>query len=598
MSIATAFRSSFSRRKMARFLGAPSKSEAALWLEAINPLSGLTVPRAIQIFDQARLGCYTQLQWLYQEIEAADPTLLVCSERRAAGVAEIDWTIETLSAARVGSAKWDKTLAAEQQAYLEGAIGACTNLLDGIEHIGAAFFCGFAHATPRYSLDGLELQTIETLDAWNFCLDRHTGSWLWNPDCRTITDGTGLEAIPDTELLTLRRPRHIDYPALAIYIRSALGEAQWGRFMERYGIPPVMIVMPEFAEDTDEARYMEAANKVARGGSGALPFGSSVSYATEARNVNPFSDYLKHQQELIVLMATGGLLTSLAQAGSGTLAGGAHEDSWESVVARDSRVIAAALNRRVVTDLLNRAYPGRHHLARFGFETEASPTPAQVFETAGKATAAGWRVTQAELTERTGYALEPMPQAVGISDGLPMAGSGIHPRDAAQAAATDGDIQQASLNGAQVQALQQILGDVSRKQLPVDAAIEMLAAAFPLLAPDRIRLMVQSAASFTPAPMISNKSSTSSATIETAAVDALAEARAQNLAPVIDRLLDALAETDDAAMRAALQSLYADLPALAATLDTTADTSLIERILADAVGSGYAESTTQKGAKS
>ena len=83
-------------------------------------------------------------------------------------------------------------------------------------------------------------------------------------------------------------------------------------------------------------------------------------------------------------------------------------------------------------------------------------------------------------------------------------------------------------------------------------------------------------------------------------VDALAEARALDLAPVIDRLLDALGETDEAAMREALAGLLADLPKLAAAAGADADTDLVERILSDAVGAGYRESGqsgTQEGRK-
>ncbi len=547
MNLLQTIRNRLAGRTRAAFAARPGKSEAQVWFETVNPLAGLTVPRAVQIFDQARHGCYAQLQWLYQEIEAADPTLLVCAERRSAGVAEIDWKIETLSAARAGRVRWDEALAAEQQAFLEGALGACDDLLGGIEHLGSAFFRGFAHAVPRYSPDGLELAAIETLDGWNFCLDRAAGTWLWNPDCKAIVDGKGLEPIPDGELITLRRPRHIDYPALAIYIRAALGEAQWGRFMERYGIPPVMIVMPEFADETDETRYMEAADKVARGGSGALPYGSTVSYATEARGVNPFSDYLKHQQELIVLMATGGLLTSLAEAGSGTLAGGAHEDTWESVVRRDSRVIAEAFNRRVVADLLDRAYPGRPRLARFAFETEAAPSAGEVFDVAVKAAGAGWRVTARDLRERTGYELEAAP-AVQTAPG-----GGMFAANKRQTPLqNDGTALQNGDGG----------GAGSREGSGAEG------------------------------PRI--------ASYEAAAVEALAEARAKGLAPVIDRLLDALGETDEAAMRETLAGLLADLPKLAAALDADADTDLVERILTDAVGAGYRESGqsgTQEGRK-
>lgn len=66
---------------------------------------------------------------------------------------------------------------------------------------------------------------------------------------------------------------------------------------------------------------------------------------------------------------------------------------------------------------------------------------------------------------------------------------------------------------------------------------------------------------------------------------------------MIDRLLDALGETDEAAMRAVLADLLADLPRLAeAAAASDADASLLERILSDAVGAGFADSAeTKKG---
>ena len=491
-----------------------SKGEGTLWREAMNPLRGLTVTKAVAIFDNARLGCYADLMWLYNEIEAADPTLLICAERRAAGVEELDWSIATKKAGRVGAA-WDETLAAEQVRFLEAAYGACGNLLDGIEALSAAFFRGFAHVLPRYATDGLALTAVERLDGWNFAFNRRTGRWHWNPEAHSAAAVESLAEIPETELASVVRTRHIDYPALSIYIRAALGEKQWGLFMERYGVPPVMIVMPEFADATDEARYLEAAQRVARGGSGALPYGSQVTYATEARGTNPFSEYLKHQQELVVLLATGGIATSLAMpAGLGNGPSDEHGDTWRTIVRRDARVIAQAFNRRVTADLLAAAYPGRPALAEFVFDTEATPSAAEVFDAGAKAVTAGYRIVQGELEAKSGYRLEQAP------------------------AASSPQMTQMSQMGA-----------------------------------------------------AQNKSAAAGPSIEEAAVEALAEARAKGLAPVIDRLLDALAETDEAAMRESLAALYADLPGLvAATAAPETDVALVERILSDAVGAGARES--------
>lgn len=502
-----------------------SKTDASLWLEATNPLRGLTVDRAISIFDNARQGCYTDLAWLYQEIEAADPTLMICAERRSAGVEETDWLCRPKRSKRVGRA-FDQVLADEQAAFLEEAYGACDNLLDGIEWLASGFFRGFAHAVPRYNTGLRSLANIECLDQWNFARNRATGAWLWNGAARGYVSTADLPEIPSTELISLVRTRHIDYPALAIYIRSALGERLWGKFIERYGVPPVMIIMPEFADKADEDKYMVAAQRVAKGGSGALPAGATVTYATEARGTNPFIDYLKHQQELVVLLATGGLATSLSMpAGLGEGASGQHGDTWRTIMRRDARFIAQAFNTRCTEDLLTAAYPNRPQLAEFAFQVDPPATAVEVFDAGAKAVTAGYRIVQADLEAKSGYKLE-------------------------------------------VSAAPSVPSSFSRPALNKEPSTKNQEPTIPSIP--------------------------SASTLETAAVDALIEARAKSLAPVIDRLLAILEETDEPAMRKQLAALLQDLPKLASKLNVPdSDLAMVTRILTDAVGAGMHEAQTK-----
>ena len=382
--------------------------EVSAWLAQINPLRDLTVEKAQQIFDAARRGNDVRLQCVYANMEEVDPTLLICAERRAGALIDLDWTIRPKAAARAKG--FDQTLADEQAAFLEQVYGQAEerNLFPAIEHLASAFFRGHAHVQPKWSADGQSLLGFDLLDAWNVCRDVVTGLWHWNPEASETVDLATLPAIPPRELVTLVRTRHVDYPAMAIYLRAALGERAWGRFLERYGVPPVIITMPPEMDPARVSDYCAAAEKVADGGTGALPAGSLVTYATEARGTNPFSEFLLHQQKLVVLMATGGMLTSLDGAtGIGQGATDAHEETWRMIVRRDAGIIATALNRTVTDTLLDRAFPGRPHLAAFDFETEPAPGPAEVFDLAAKAVQAGYRVTQAELQERTGYALEP-----------------------------------------------------------------------------------------------------------------------------------------------------------------------------------------------
>ncbi len=386
------------------------KSDTGVWAESVNPLRGLTATRAQDIFDRARRGIYAELAYIYQEIEAADPTLFICTERREASAGAADWRIVTCNPERTRG--WDGALAEEQRGYLSYAYGRAGDEISAVaEHLERGFFRGFAHARPVYEGDGVA--GFEAYDQWNFARDPASGEWWWNPDAATVPNG-GFERVPAGELVTVERTRHVDYPALAIYVRAALGERKYGIFVERYGIPPVTVIMPEFADKGEEGAYMEAAERLAKSGSGALPFGTQVNYAHAAGWANPFSEFLRHQQELVVMMATGGILTTLAAPDSGALAGGAHENTWRAVVARDIRATGRALNRTVTRKLLGARFPGAPMLAMIEFNGEPKHAANAVFADAAVCKRAGYLVELEDLEERTGYRLVPDPAAAAL----------------------------------------------------------------------------------------------------------------------------------------------------------------------------------------
>lgn len=396
------------------YLLSEDAKRAAAWIETTNPLRGMTASRMQALYDASRNGDTVHLQWLYNEIEKSDPTLLICASRRRGALASLDWSVKTRSENRIRN--FDKVLAEEQVKAVEAAFGEAElgGFNDAMEHLSGAFFRGFAHVLPKWSADGLVIEGFETLDNWNFVRDLMTGTWYWNPEANAYTDYGSCRPIPQGELLTMVAPYHIDYPMLTIYLRQAVGEKGWAKFTERFGIPPVILTMPSDIPSDQVEMWRAQAEKVAEGGSGAVPAGTQVNFCDSARGINPFKDFIHNQRELTVLMATGGLLTSLAQSGSGTLAGGAHSDTWAEVRRMDSAKIASALNAQIVKQLLSRAFPGKAQLVYFDFDTEATPSPGEVFEDAAKARSAGYLIDQAELEEKTGYKLvretsHPMP---------------------------------------------------------------------------------------------------------------------------------------------------------------------------------------------
>ena len=252
-----------------------------IWLERTNPLRGLSISRATSMFDSARVWGSPRLQYAYNEIEATDPVLMTCVERRQSALAGLDYRF-------VASSSEDETLANEQRDALDRFVSGIENFSEVLEHMDLAFFRGFSHVQPIW--DGTKVQHVNLLDSWNF-LRNDEGQWLWNPACHETTGG--LEPIgPDARLVSIVRNRAIDYPAIIIYIRHALGDRDWGRFIERYAIPPVHFEMAAGATDKDKPLYQEAGDAAHNGQNTIRPNGSHIDFAAEARGADPFTPFI------------------------------------------------------------------------------------------------------------------------------------------------------------------------------------------------------------------------------------------------------------------------------------------------------------------
>ena len=383
------------------------KSAEALALERLNPLRGVDEWRLGQIFDDARDGVYADLAWLYNEIEGVEPALLTCCDARESAASECGWLVRTADADRVRD--FDQTLADEQRDALLAEYGAVEDdLAELAGHLVSAFFRGAAHARPLWNADG-SLAGFQHLDLWNFALDRKTGLWYWNADASR--DEGSFQAIPPGELVTLAATRHVDHAALPIFIRAALGAKRYGVWLDRFGIPPVGVIMPPNAEKGEQAAYMDLARKFARGGSGILPNGSQIVYGTEARAVCPFTDFIRFQQQQIYTVGLG-RVQSGDNAGEnlGGNAAGVVDGAFRRIVRRDARRIARAINDGVTARILARLFPGRPALAQFAWDTDEKRTGREVLDDAVLARNAGLAIDLDQLRELTGYQLEKAPE--------------------------------------------------------------------------------------------------------------------------------------------------------------------------------------------
>lgn len=154
-------------------------------------------------------------------------------------------------------------------------------LTSAIEHLALGAFRGRSCVKPFIDEErGLILKKIEN---WNVL--EHNGKLFWNPnvdECYLPLEDN-LQQIPETEILCLRSAQPIDIPGLTIYLRQTVGETQWARFVERQGIPQIVITAPDGTPDTELQVWNQRAFQIYEGGSGVLPPGAKIDEMTAAR---------------------------------------------------------------------------------------------------------------------------------------------------------------------------------------------------------------------------------------------------------------------------------------------------------------------------
>ena len=368
---------------------------AHCWLERTNPLIGVSIRTAQNIWDAARGGDTQRLHWLFQEIEAANPILFTCIDRRQSAIAGFQLKVTALPSA-------DQTLADEQKDAVETFLAGIENLTEALEHLDTAFFRGFALCQPIWEEDG-SVREIRLHNSWEFLV--HDGVLYHNPECNGFSRSA--VSCADAGLIGIQRRRAIDYPALSIHIRHAVSERDWGRFLERYALPKPAVTMAPNATNAQREDYLQAARAVENGQVSVWPNGSNITdFAGGSRGTDPFGNFIEHQEKLIVLLATGGTLTSLAQSDTGSLAGGAQMKVWREIVQRDAGVLGQSVKRSLIAPYLERTFGARPCAVDFALTFPEERSAQDAANVAATLKQAGWRVDQGELEKAVGFTLE------------------------------------------------------------------------------------------------------------------------------------------------------------------------------------------------
>ena len=382
------------------------------WRDKYNPLRGLSLPKLVSLLEAGERGAYADLQWFYHYMERSDAMIHAVIQRRRAALLACDWDIRLCppeageariqkSESRIQKKTGDQILAEEQAAFLREAYDRVENFRDAVSFLFSGLFRGYAHLEKHFTPSGL-VTRLEPVEQWFWVRDGLFGAWEYNQNARS---GAARGMMVDSENFLVFESVPLNRMLAVLYLRKNLSQKDWDSFLEVYGIPSIFLVVPPNTPETKEAEYHKVAQEIMSDGRGYLPYGSDVKFVNGGGNKPPFLEHIDYIDRQITLAATGGLLTMLAESGSGTLAGNAHSDTFLQIARGDAALLSGLFQEQFDTPLMREYFPGQPILAYFEFAPPAADEVSRVVKDAVELAKAGVRMDLGELEEKTGYRL-------------------------------------------------------------------------------------------------------------------------------------------------------------------------------------------------
>ena len=318
-----------------------------------NPLRTLTKPQIERMVTDWHHGDDVRMQLVFSQIEIQSPIYQVCINKRTAGVLDRKWDIVPL----------DNSVEAQNQAKeVKRVFDAADSLnedglTDALKHLCMSAFRGRSVVKPFF-IDNKML--LKKLQNWNVL--EYNNKLYWNPTSESVgwfDTGSPINVteISKSEVCWLKNEMPIDIPGLMIYLRQLVGEEQWARFVEKQGIPQVIITAPEGMPDQNLSQWNFRAQQIFEGGSGTLPNGANVNVLDSARGQDPFTSYVQHQMEMVSILATGGTLMTIGgSTGLGSDLARVQQESFNSIVNQDCKRIANAITECIVKKCVKNLY--------------------------------------------------------------------------------------------------------------------------------------------------------------------------------------------------------------------------------------------------
>ena len=382
----------------------------------INPIRGLNPATLAAMLDDSLRGVHADLQWTYAFLERREPMLRAVKERRLSALSRCTWSVEVDEKCHEDAGL--ETLADAQKTELEDLIAGIVNITEATRFLSLATFRGFAHLERVFK--DRRLVRLEPVEQWYWCQQYPSLAWLYNKDALATQRGEQI----NLNRFVIREVTDPVNEAIAIeFLRKKAGQSDWDSFNETFGIPNIFLTAPENADQAWYERNQSTLERIVAGGRGCLPPGCTLNISEIANGSGAqFENRLKYSDSMIVVCATGGKLTMLADASTGIGKGPSeeHADVFDEIVASEAEDIAEVMQRTIGKKRLDMAFPGQPHLAYLSLSNPAmrvSLTGAQAVSTAKSA---GFKIEPEIASEAIGMPLEEGEEIE--TEGAPMPG--------------------------------------------------------------------------------------------------------------------------------------------------------------------------------
>jgi phage gp29-like protein len=351
------------------------------------------------LLEAGERGDYADLQWLYRMVEKRDATLRGGKRKLLSGLEEMDWNIRTCPEDLLPWGCTPEDVEAQEIA-LRAAYDGVANLREAFSFLALADFRGFSHL-EKVELDG-QVVRLECVPQWHWSRKGIYGEWYYDAASNNRKDEA--KRLDKARFIVREVEDPINEIALIGFVRKNMGQKDWAGFVESYGIPSLFAIMPPNVKQGEEAQFLELAERTIGDSRGVLPSGSDIKTVGDTvRGVQPFEAFIRHQDEQTVMAITSGMLTMLAESGSGTLAGGAHYETFQSVVRALARRIGETMQQQFDAPFLAKTFPGQPPLAWFELAAEEEVDAGQFVTAVQQLAAAGLDVDEEQVEEKTGY---------------------------------------------------------------------------------------------------------------------------------------------------------------------------------------------------